>query len=388
MQKPQSTDQSALEHDLDSILDDVVGKYAADVDLNARFPAEAIDALRGLRLLGGYVPVRHGGLGLDLRTLCRISERLGTRCASTAMIFAMHQIQVACLVHHASDKIGDSLFLRRLAMEQLLLASATTEIGTGGDLGVSVCAVEELPSCVRIEKQAPVISYAEYADAILVTARRSSQSAANDQVQVVVDRSSARLKCISTWDSLGFRGTCSLGFHLTAEVPAENVQSTPFSTILAQTMQPVSHLLWGSLWLGIAQDAASRARRAVRASAKTSAVAATTQLRLAEMDESLFRMRSTLRNALDNYQSIIDNGAWHLTQAFSFGTSVNNIKLICSEAVVDVVGKALVICGISGYRNDSEYSLGRQLRDAYGALLMVNNDRIRSHNAAMQLAQR
>jgi acyl-CoA dehydrogenase len=33
-------------------------------------------------------------------------------------------------------------------------------------------------------------------------------------------------------------------------------------------------------------------------------------------------------------------------------------------------------CGLSGYRNDGEFSIGRHLRDVLSAPLMINNDRI------------
>ena len=49
---------------------------------------------------------------------------------------------------------------------------------------------------------------------------------------------------------------------------------------------------------------------------------------------------------------------------------------------------ALVICGMAGYREDSEYSLGRLLRDAHGAALMINNDRINANSAQMLLIHR
>ena len=52
------------------------------------------------------------------------------------------------------------------------------------------------------------------------------------------------------------------------------------------------------------------------------------------------------------------------------------------------MGKALLICGIAGYREDSPYSLGRLLRDAYGAAVMVNNDRIIANNAQMLLVHK
>jgi len=48
----------------------------------------------------------------------------------------------------------------------------------------------------------------------------------------------------------------------------------------------------------------------------------------------------------------------------------------------------MVICGIQGYRNDSKLTLGRHLRDAMGASLMVNNDRILGQNATMHVGLR
>ena len=48
----------------------------------------------------------------------------------------------------------------------------------------------------------------------------------------------------------------------------------------------------------------------------------------------------------------------------------------------------MTICGMAGYRNDTELSLTRQLRDAYGAALMVNNDRILGASAQMLLIHR
>ena len=49
------------------------------------------------------MPVEFGGMGLDVTQVARLCEALGQYCGSTAMIFAMHQIQVACIVHHALE---------------------------------------------------------------------------------------------------------------------------------------------------------------------------------------------------------------------------------------------------------------------------------------------
>jgi acyl-CoA dehydrogenase len=64
---------------------------------------------------------------------------------------------------------------------------------------------------------------------------------------------------------------------------------------------------------------------------------------------------------------------------------MNNLKVSASQLVVDIVHRALLICGIQGYKNDSPFSLGRHLRDAHSAALMIGNDRILATNASLLL---
>ncbi|HEX3315840.1 MAG TPA: acyl-CoA dehydrogenase family protein [Gemmataceae bacterium] len=367
----------------------VLRVHAADVDAKARFPRESIDALRQARLLSAYVPAELGGMGLSMFEITRICEALGQHCGSSAMIFAMHQIQVACLVHHAQESPFFRDYLRQLVAEQRLIASATTEVGVGGDLRSSIAAVEVSGDGYRLTKKAPVISYGEYADEILITCRKSPDAAASDQVQVLARRADCKFEPLSGWDTLGFRGTCSSGSVVTTEGRLERIVSTPFADILAQTMHPVSHLVWSSLWTGIAADAVNQARAFCRAEArKTPGETPISAVRLAEVDSILQSMRHNVVALGHEYQELLSAGDPSGFAGFGFAIRVNNLKVSSSQVIVDIVGKALLICGIAGYRNDSKYSLGRHLRDAYGAALMVNNDRIVKLNASMLLAHR
>jgi acyl-CoA dehydrogenase len=368
---------------------DVVAPAADEVDRDARFPHEASAALREQKLLSAYVTPEFGGLGLSVSEICRICEVLGAYCASTAMVYAMHQIQVACILHHGRSSEFFRSYLRRLVDEQLLLASATTELGVGGDLRTSICHVERSGDRFTLAKKAPVISYGLEADAILVTARRSADAKSSDQVHVLVEKDQTTLEQIATWDTLGFRGTCSLGFALAASGHVDQILPDPFDAILARSMHPVSHLTWSSLWLGLGASAVSRARDSVRKKILESPDAPpVAALRLAEVDEVLFGMRSGLYETMAEYEQLLAAGDPDAFSNFGFTIRVNNVKITCSELVVDVVGKCLAIVGISGYKNDSKSSLSRQLRDAYGAQLMVNNDRIRGHNSTLQAVYR
>ena len=364
---------------------EVIAPNAGDVDQKARFPSEALQALKSEKLLSAYLPQEYGGMGLGISDLAIICETLAHYCGSTAMIYAMHQIQVACMVHHGQSSNFFRQYFSELVEKQTLLASATTEIGVGGDLGSSLCAVTVSGATFTLEKQAPVISYGAHADAILVTCRRSIEAQKNDQVLVVVKKEDCTLKPLSSWDTLGFRGTCSLGFLLTSQGNADQIVPAPFAQILSQTMHPVSHLLWGSLWLGISTDAVERARSVVRDAARKNPDAPPiSALRLAEVDALLFSMRGGVSETLCDYHQKLQNNDIDGMESFGFAIRVNNLKVTCSQMLIDIVGKALLICGISGYKNDSKSSLCRQLRDAYGASVMVNNDRILNFNASLQ----
>lgn len=366
---------------------EIAARHADDVDARARFPTEALAGLKDRKLLGILVPESQGGPGAGIAEVVSICHELGQHCASTAMIYAMHQIQVSCIVRHAGTNAWLRAFMKRLVDEQLLLASATSEAGVGGDVRSSVCALDERRGRFTLVKQAPVISYGENCDAILVTARRTPQSPASDQVIVVVPRAGAELQVQETWDTLGMRGTCSNGYRLAAEGEMAQVIPTPYADVSADTMLPTSHLVWSALWLGIATDALARARAFVRAEAKRKpGVAPLGAPRLAQALVNLQSMKSDLLACLRQYEAAI--GSEDRLSALPFAVVMNNLKLGASQGAVKIVEQAMLICGLAGYRNDSPFSVGRLLRDAHSAIVMVNNDRIVANNANLALALR
>jgi acyl-CoA dehydrogenase len=369
------------------IAESVAAAHADAVDRDARFPLESIDALREEGLLGAFVPRELGGLGATFGELASACEALGRACASTAMIFAMHQIEVACLVRHGLTSAFFRDYLSDLARHQWLIASATSERGVGGDLRQSICALEQHRGGIRIVKHAPVISYGEEADAILLTARRALDAAASDQAMVLVRRGDWQLTATDGWDALGMRGTRSLGFTLEASASCDQVLPAPFADVASQTMVPASHGLWSSLWLGIASDAVSRARACVRAEARRApgAVPQSAQ-RLAETVAELETMSATVHGGVAEFERNENDPA--ALADLGFAIRMNNLKVSAARLAPSIVAGALAVCGINGYRNDSPYSVGRHLRDAHSAALMIGNDRVLSANARMLLVHK
>lgn len=366
----------------------IAALHADVVDQEGRFPHESVSAMRAEGLLGAWIPVELGGLGCSLHDMAEACEKLGQHCATSGMIFAMHQIEIISLLRHS----GTSGFLRNYlctaARDQRLIASATSEIGVGGDLRSSKCALVSGPNGLSLEKYSPVISYGNEADDILATARRDADANASDQVAVLLSRDGYRLEQTATWNALGFRGTCSHGFTLHAMgIDPDAVLPVHFATVAAETMVPMSHLLWGSLWLGMATDAVRRARLAVRLNTKrTGGVPQSGNSRLAELVAQLHELRAMIHDAVNEYVAH-ESDADYL-QSMSFAIRINNVKLSASNAVVEIARGALCVSGITGYRLDSPVSMGRALRDAFGAVIMISNDRILAANAMLLLASR
>jgi acyl-CoA dehydrogenase len=369
------------------IAEEVAAPNADDVDRSARFPSEAIDALREAGALAAFVPTELGGGGGSFEAIAEACRELGRRCGATGLIFAMHQIQVACMVRHLDGSPWFEGYLRELVEKRLLIASITSEVGTGGDLGKSVAAVSEPRDGVAaFEKQAPTVSYGEHADAFLITLRRSPDAEPGDQVLVLARRDQIELEPQGTWDPMGMRGTCSPGFVASGEIAVEQVLATPFSTISNESMTPISHILWSHVWLGIATDAFDRSRAFVRASAKRKpGEPLPAASRLSELMSQLSLLRAEVSLALREYCGLIADGNAAQLSEMATILRFNNLKIAASEQAPRVCQGAMSVCGIVGYKNDTPFSVGRHLRDTMSACLMVANERIHKTNAGLLL---
>jgi acyl-CoA dehydrogenase len=374
---------------VERIANEVARSAAVDVDARARFPSETIDALRQARVLSAAVPAELGGAGASVPELARMCTLLAQQCASSAMVLAMHHIQVLSIANHAADKSQLLDYLRGLVREQRLIASVTSEVGPSGDMRRSVAAVQAHAERFELVKQATTVSYGQHADDLLISARRDPAAAPSDQVLVLAPRGSYKLSDIGGWDTLGMRGTCSPGAKVHVDGASWQVLPVPFGQIASYTMVPTSHILWSAVWLGIATDAVGKAQTMVRAKARAEpGVLPRPALRVAEVVRKLQIMRDQVSTLAREYDELTAARDSERLASLAFALRINNLKLNASTVVVEIAAEALGICGIAAYKNDSPFSLGRHLRDAYSAALMINNDRIQETNASLLLVHK
>ncbi|HTU37621.1 MAG TPA: acyl-CoA dehydrogenase family protein [Acidimicrobiales bacterium] len=364
-----------------AIAADVTAAAADDVDTRSRFPFETFEALQAAGLLGTLIPVEYGGIGATLAEAGDTVTELARMCSSSGMILAMHHLQVACVVRHGQTPALQE-FMAEIANEQLLLASATTEVGVGGNTRESICAVMPHETGFQLEKAAGVISYGSYADAVLATARRNADAPKSDQVLVVCRAPGLSLEQTGEWNTLGMRGTCSPGFALRATGSQDMILPVSFGEISERTMLPYSHVLWACVWRGIASAAVEKARAMVRAEARKNVdVLPKGAPALAELVMQQRQLEALVQDALDELDRLDASDREGVPMSFTI--AMNTLKVAASRLVVEIVSGALMLCGMAGYAHGTPYSLGRQLRDAYSATVMINNTRLLDANAHM-----
>jgi acyl-CoA dehydrogenase len=147
---------------------------------------------------------------------------------------------------------------------------------------------------------------------------------------------------------------------------------------------PLTHILWGFVWLGIATDAFERGQAYVRMLARRApGEPVPAAHRLSEALTELTLLRAELDAGLRDFAAADAD-----RERFStLGTILrfNNLKLAASEQTLRICLAVLDVVGIAGYRNNTPFALGRQLRDALSTRLMIANDRIHAVDAGLLL---
>lgn len=359
---------------------EIAALYADQVDEQARFPVEAVGEMKRRSLLGITMPGRLGGAGLNLIEAMQCVSIVSRRCASSGMILAMHHSVAAVLRNHGGTSAWHEDLARQVAFDSLLLAGATTETGTGGDVARSVTALQRDGDRFVLTKDASVISYGEYADYILVSARSNVNSSSTDQVFVPLARTDLKLEARAKWNGMGMRGTCSSSFQLEGRGRTSHIMPEPFDDIHFRTAMPWSHYLWSAVWIGIATDALTRARSYLRKKTPTAH----------RLNYSLFPAASQLQTAKS---SLVNSASCYLERFKSTETGdrisekleYNSVKTQMSVMCRGIVIEALDLLGLQGYQHGGQYSVSRHVRDILSAPLMISNLRILGNMAALSV---
>src|SRR5882762_8366463 len=111
-----------------------LGPIGVEADRSHRYPAEAIDELAKLGMLGIFLPEQYGGAGLDHVSYSLVLEELAVECASTAVIMSAHCSVASWPILGLGTAHHKDLFLPKMATGEWLGCFALTEPQAGSDV--------------------------------------------------------------------------------------------------------------------------------------------------------------------------------------------------------------------------------------------------------------
>jgi alkylation response protein AidB-like acyl-CoA dehydrogenase len=186
----------------------VLGEYAPDVDVNARFPKESVEALAREGFFGLCVSRELGGAGQGPRVFAAVTEELAQGCCSTAMIYVMHVAAAQAIASSKTLRRRDDV-LRRITAGQHLTTLAFSERGSRSQFWAPVSALTEAEGGFVVSGQKSWVTSANYADSYVACSQRPGAASPLESTVYLLDRVNRAVRVEGRFDGLGLRGNDS-----------------------------------------------------------------------------------------------------------------------------------------------------------------------------------
>jgi acyl-CoA dehydrogenase len=355
----------------------VLRRHAQEIDEGARFPSEGLQALRDSGLLGLLVPTEYGGLGAGLDTMVEVTSELAAGCLSTALVWVMHCQQVDAMARYGSKELRAEV-LPLVAAGRHYIASVTTEPAKGGHLLTAQASLQPDGEHLCIERDAPVVTGGAHADGYLVTMRADAEAAPHEVSLVYAARQQLDIEVTGEWNSLGMRGTSSLGLRLSGRVPRTQIVGEPgqFREVALESLIPLAHLGWSACWLGGVRGLLQEVLDAVRS--RTWRLDTASEL----VRERLARIRIDLELVSGYLHRVCAEvtAARHDERSLSGPKEqihLNTLKVAAAELTFRAADRIMQLGGLSrGYARTSALPIERVFRDLRSASLNYSDDRL------------
>ncbi len=354
--------------DLDDRLPDVVEaarSHAREVDLDGRFPAEAVAALRESGLLGLTLPENVGGLGGTPRDLVAVLTALAGACGSTAMIYLMHVSSSMPVA--AAPPPGLPKLLHQLADGSTLASLAFSEGASRSHFWAPVSHADSNGETVHIRANKSWVTSAGEADVYVISTLSADDEAGEGSVDLfVVPADTAGLKVASPWRGMGLRGNASSPMTIDVEVPDDfriGDAGSGFGTML-QVVMPWFNLGNSSVSLGLAKAAVD------------AAVYHCTASRLEHLDQSLSAL-PTIRAQLAKMSIDLAMATAYLDVAAGRVSEpqddtplfVLGVKAASNDAALKITDAAMRVCGGAAFSEHNK--IARYFKDARAGAVMA-----------------
>jgi alkylation response protein AidB-like acyl-CoA dehydrogenase len=326
----------------------VVQPLAAEVDLDHRFPDEAVRAAAEAGLLGVLIPREYGGAGLDALAFAICIEELAQACASTAVIVDVHTSVGSEPILLFGTEEQKRRWLPSLARGELLGAFALTEPASGSDAASLTMSARRHGSGYVLNGTKVFITNVGRAGLYVVFARTSEEKSGGISA-FLVPSDAPGVKVGQVFKKMGLHGSP------TGELVLEEVE-VPLDGRLGAEGQgfTVAMRALDSGRIGISGQALGIAQAAVDESRGL--------LIRRGRDQGDDFLLADMATRLESARLLAYHAAWLCSAGRPFTRQASMAKLHCTDTAMQVAIDALQLAGEEGSISGSPFE--RHLRDA------------------------
>lgn len=356
------------------IADRVLAPAASQNDKQARFSAEAVEALGKGGLLGLMLPIKFGGGALGPRTFAGVTATLAEADASAAMVYLMHVCAAATIVA-ARSEVAVAETLREIAAGQILATLAFSEAGSRSHFWAPISRATHNGASVKLTAKKSWVTSAGYAHCYVVSSLAPDGKGPTESTLYLVPAQTPGLSVAGPWDGLGLRANASAPMMLEACAIPSDLQLTEDGAGFQFMMNVVLPLFN----LGSAAVALGLCRAAIAATARHLNTA-----RFEHLGQSLGESLPTLRAQVaemqidtDGLAARIDDLIDHLEQPRDTSLlRVLETKAAAGDIAIKVTSTAMRVCGGAAFSKHA--GVERLFRDAHaGAVMAPTGDVLR-----------
>jgi len=190
-------------------------QVGVEVDRSHRFPAEAIQELGQLGMMGIFIPEEYGGAGFDQVSYALAIEELSVECASTGVIVSAHSSLAAWPILGIGSEAQRRQYLPKMASGEWIGCFALTEPQAGSDAaGQKTRAVRDGDSYV-INGTKNFITNGPQARVAIVFAMTDATKGNHGISAFVVDTQTPGFEVVRSEDKMGIHGAHSAALSFT-----------------------------------------------------------------------------------------------------------------------------------------------------------------------------
>ncbi len=326
---------------------------AATNDANGSFVEENYRELQAHGYFIALIPVELGGLGITHGELCNHLRIIGMYCGSTALALSMHSHLIAANVWKYKKGQGGEEVLKKVVEKALILIStgARDWLESNGEM-------VKVEDGYLVSGNKFFASQSAYGHVAVTSAPYLDPVQGWQVLHFGIPLSSKGVTVLDDWDTLGMRGTGS------NTIKFDKV-FVPDSAIALKRPQGEFHPFWNvvltvamplimSAYVGIAQKVyeltVAKARKNARSKPYIKGLLGEIYNEMT-LAETMWKDMAGVANNLD------------FEAQDKYSTSILARKTLVSKAVIEVINKAIAICGGSSfYKRDILERLSRDIQ--------------------------